>query len=198
MDEGQAVVGPAGFDGKAGRCVEEPRDRRHIAVDDRGENVRVREVRVLDEKPFGVGESIAGGRVDKGAGLLGERRVRQLDMALELRPAQEAVLAGDDELRIGEASAGDVDMRRDRSQTVEGVGISGLEGLQKFSSLLLVLLDVGARGNRGRNGHRTNSFHKRLHVRILRLKEVRYCDEFVMRWALPFPRTGRALGASRL
>ena len=111
------------------------------------------------------------GRLDERRDRVGDRGddardPQRLDPGRELGPALEAVLAGDDELRVGQRGLGAAVMLAHAALCVR---VTRASGAQQLLRLLLVLLEVGT-GGKVADGH-TNLLSWRLESARIRLKE---------------------------
>ena len=147
-------------------------------------------------------------RIHRGHGVVesrvrteGRHRIGEFDMLFELRPAVEAILARDHQLRVGERQRrvedglgrlplesgmvrGDASCRRRPAVAVFLVELSGLE---------LELTKVGTR--RQGSGRHTRSFRKRPMSAHGPKEAVIRCESNSKVGLGPFPRTGGALRA---
>src|SRR5439155_2778176 len=136
---------PAGARIDAGRqawvAAQQLADTVDVAEDDRGREVVGREFRRLREQAKGATRAAADARLAECVGLLGEVERAGLDRFLQPRPAWEAVLASDRELR-------DRKSRRTLRDVLEAAGrvrVSALGGAEQLLRLVAELVEVRVR-----------------------------------------------------
>ena len=111
-----------------------------------------------------------------------------LDGRLELGPAGEAQLAGDDQLGGGQGDGALECTRVVAGEALDGVGIAAAGGVAQLLGLAAQLVEVGALGKRSGHG-----------VSLLRLRSAAQAEEEansqfwddLQRWTQSFPRTRR-------
>jgi hypothetical protein len=108
---------------------------------------------VLDERCFSGGRGGGGRRIAGGGGGAAAE-----DLGAKLRPAREAVLAGD-----GELSGGQRPFPGDRADAADRVFIAGVGRAQQFAGLTAQLIQIGAAG---KIGHGSSPSPARVRVRL--------------------------------